>query len=129
MNAAERLIHRFGLQLQAGGLVSERPLSPEEVATIRPHRKAVLRALTPAPLPLVPMPQDTLAGRIGPAERRMGEAEDWLRVARAKGWNVMEGPSYLRPEIVALLTLEARHTESMGASGLRWAPSPAGGAA
>ncbi len=58
----------------------------------------------------------------------MDEAQDWLRVARAEGWEPLGCPSYLRPEVLVLLTLEARRAESIAASGLRWAPR-AGGAA
>ena len=146
MTRAEELIHRFGLQLQDGGLVSEHPLTPAEVAIIRPHRKAILRALTPAPIRLVPMERDTLAERIGPALWRMREAGALLDDLESHGieprveWRTprilfFDGehgpalmvPSYLRMELLWLLreTVPALHA----APGLRWLESSGGGAA
>lgn len=128
MSPAWQLIAKHGLHLQAGKLVSERPLTPAEVDEIRPFREAIVKALMPQIERLVPMEPDTLAERIRPAQNRMRAAQDWLRTCRAEGWEPLGCPSRLKPEVLALMTLEARRAESMAASGLRWIES-CGGAA
>lgn len=147
MTPAE-LIEQFGLRLEDGRLFAERNLTPAEVETLRPHRKAILRALAPTPIRLVPMEADTMELRRRAADVRMAAAEDLLDTARRESgsppeaawdedgthllfwrgfsqWNV---PACLRPEVLWLLR-EAPPALQRPGSGLRWIGESGGGAA